>query len=85
MVFQAPLFGDAGGPGPGTAFMGTGAQKTYSGGVNYDRVISTSLVTESRLAVSHYHNTAQTSDYGQTDSTAVGIPGVNINRSPAAW
>ena len=32
MVFQAPLFGQAGGDGPGGAFMGTGIQRTYSAG-----------------------------------------------------
>ena len=37
VVFQAPLFGMAGGDGPGTAFMGTGTQNTYSTGLNYDR------------------------------------------------
>ena len=52
VVFQAPLFGTAGGPGPGGAFMGTGTQKTYSTGLNYDRIISPTLVAEVRLAVS---------------------------------
>ena len=79
VVFQAPLFGMAGGDGPGTAFMGTGMQKTYSGGINYERTLSATFLTEVRLAVSHYHNEAQPSDYGSNDSTALGIPGVNIN------
>jgi tetratricopeptide (TPR) repeat protein len=64
VVFQAPLFGMAGGDGPGTAFVGTGTQKTYSSNVNYDRVISHTMMVEARLAVSHYHNEAQPSDYG---------------------
>jgi hypothetical protein len=80
VVYQAPLFGMAGGDGPGTAFMGTGTQKTYSSNVNYDRVISHTMVVEARLAVSHYHNEAQPSDYGINTSTALGIPGVNINQ-----
>jgi len=80
VVFQAPLFGQAGGPGPGGAFMGTGTQKTYVGGINYDRIISPTLVAELRLAVSHYHNEAQPSDYGSNDSSTLGIPGVNINQ-----
>jgi hypothetical protein len=80
VVFQAPLFGTAGGPGPGGAFMGAATQKTYLGGVNYDRVFSPTLVAELRLAVSHYHNEAQPSDYGSNDSTTLGIPGVNINQ-----
>ena len=80
VVFQAPLFGIAGGDGPGGAFMGTGFQKTYVSGINYDRIISPSLVTEIRLAVSHYHNEANPTDYGSNDSTNLGIPGVNINQ-----
>jgi len=80
VVFQAPLFGLAGGDGPGGAFMGTGSQKTYSSNVNYDHVFSPSLLMEVRLAVSHYHNEAQQSDYGTNASTALGIPGVNINQ-----
>jgi hypothetical protein len=79
VVFQAPLFGNAGGDGPGGAFMGTGTQKTYSGGLNYDRIITPTLVTEVRIGVSHYHNEAQPSDYGKNDAAAIGIPGVNIN------
>ncbi len=80
MVFQAPLFGLAGGDGPGGAFMGTGFQKTYSSNLNYDHVFSPSLLMETRIAVSHYHNEAQNSDYGTNASTALGIPGVNINQ-----
>jgi hypothetical protein len=80
VIFQAPLFGLAGGDGPGGAFMGTGTQDTYSSNLNYDRVISPTLVVETRLAISHYHNEAQPSDYGQNQSTALGIPGVNINQ-----
>src|SRR5579883_3096368 len=63
VVSQAPLFGLAGGPGPGGAFMGTGTQKAYVSGINYDRIISSSLVAELRIAVSHYHNEALPSDY----------------------
>ena len=80
VVFQAPLFGMAGGDGPGTAFMGTGTQKTYSSNLNWDRMLTPTLVVETRLAVSHYHNEAYPSDYGQNDSSAIGIPGVNINK-----
>ncbi len=80
VVYQAPLFGSAGGPGPGGGFMGTGIQKTYSGGLNYDRVINPTLVTEARLAISHYNNVAQPTDYGKNDATAIGIPGVNIDK-----
>ncbi len=77
VVFQAPIFGDAGGPAQG-AFAGTGTQKTYSTGINYNRVVTPTLLTEVRVGVAHYHNEAFQSDYGKNDSTAIGIPGVNL-------
>jgi hypothetical protein len=79
VVFQAPLFGYIGGDGPGTAFMGTGQQRTYSTGLNYDRIVTPTLVANVRLGIAYYNNIAQNSDYGQNDSTAIGIPGVNIS------
>jgi hypothetical protein len=80
VIFQAPLFGMAGGPGPGGAFMGTGFQRTYVSGINYDRIMSPTLVAELRIAVSHYHNEANPSDYGSNDAANIGIPGVNISQ-----
>ena len=82
VVFQAPLFGMAGGDGPSTAFMGTGTQKTYSTGINYNRTIGPTLLTEVRIGVAHYHNNAYPSDYGSNDSTNIGIPGVNLASDP---
>jgi hypothetical protein len=79
VVFQAPLFGQIGGDGPGGAFMGTGLQRTYSTGLNYDRIFSPTLVANFRLGIAYYNNIAQNSDYGQNDSTAIGVPGVNIS------
>ncbi|MDQ6698677.1 MAG: TonB-dependent receptor, partial [Acidobacteriota bacterium] len=76
--FQAPIFDDAGGPAQG-AFQGSGFQKTYSSGINYNRVISPTLLTEFRFGVAHYHNEARQSDYGKADTTALGIPNVNVN------
>jgi hypothetical protein len=78
IIFQAPVFGNFGGPAQG-AFEGTGTQKTYSAGLNYDRIMSATLVSELRIAVSHYHNQATPTDYGKNDAEALGIPGVNIN------
>jgi len=80
VVFQAPLFGMAGGDGPGGAFMGTGTQTTYSTGLNYDRIFTPTLVSELRLGIAYYHNQAVPSDYGSNDSTNLGIPGVNISQ-----
>jgi hypothetical protein len=79
VIFQAPLFGYIGGDGPGGAFMGTGVQRTYSGGLNFDHIFSATFLAELRLGVSYYNNVAQPSDYGQNDSTAIGVPGVNIS------
>jgi hypothetical protein len=79
VVFQAPEFGDAGGPAQ-SAFEATGTQKTYSTGLNYNRIVTPSLLTELRVGVAHYRNKAYPSDYGKDDSTALGIPGVNISQ-----
>jgi hypothetical protein len=80
VVFQAPLFGTAGGPGPGGAFMGTGVQKTYSSGLNWTHVFTPTLLGELRFGVAHYHNEAQNSDYGTTASQGLGIPNINISQ-----
>ena len=78
VTYQASLFGDAGGPAQG-AFQGSGFQKTYSAGINYNRVINPTLLTEFRVGVAHYHNEARQSDYGKNDTTELGIPNVNVN------
>jgi hypothetical protein len=78
VVYQAPIFGTAGGPAQG-AFEGTGIQKTYSSGINYNRVFSPTFLAEFRVGVAHTHNEAHQGDYGLNDSTALGIPGINLN------
>jgi Carboxypeptidase regulatory-like domain len=78
VVFQAPIFGKAGGFAQ-SAFQGTGIQKTYSAGINYNRIFSPTLISEFRVGVAHYHNDALQSDYGTTASKDIGIPGVNID------
>jgi len=77
-TFQAPIFGIAGGPAQGN-FEGTGVQNTYSGGLNYNRFFSNTLVAEFRFGAGWYHNEAHNSDYGTDTSTTLGIPGVNLN------
>jgi hypothetical protein len=79
-VFQAPAFGPFLGGPAGGAFQGTGTQTSYSTGVNYDHVFSSTLFTEARVGVAHLRNNAQPSDYGSNDATTLGIPGVNINQ-----
>ena len=78
VVYQAPIFGNAGGDANG-GFQGTGIQKTYSSGVNWNHVFGASMVNEFRFGVAHYRNKAQESDYGSNDTTALGIPGINIS------
>ncbi len=80
VVFQAPLFGLAGGNGPGGAFMGTGIQKTYSTGINWNHIFNPTLLMEFRFGVAHYNNAATQSDYGTTASSALGIPGINVSQ-----
>ena len=43
VIYQAPIFGLAGGWAQG-AFEGTGIQKTYSAGINYNRIFSPTLI-----------------------------------------
>ncbi len=78
VTFQAPIFGLAGG-WAGGGFQGTSVQKTYSMGINYNRIFSPTLISEFRVGVAHYHNDALNSDYGTTASKDIGIPGVNID------
>src|SRR5262249_46663489 len=54
-------------------------QKTYSAGINYNRIFSPTLISEFRVGVAHYRNDALNSDYGTTASKDIGIPGVNID------
>jgi len=79
VVYQAPIFGPAGGDANG-AFEGTGTQNTYSSGMNWDHIFSPTLLNEFRFGVAHYHNVAQESDYGANDSTSLGIPSINISQ-----
>jgi hypothetical protein len=77
-IFQAPIFGSAGGPAQGN-FEGNGLQNTYSIGLNYNRFFSNTLVAEFRVGVAWYHNEAHNSDFGTKASEALGIPGVNLD------
>ncbi|HWG19099.1 MAG TPA: carboxypeptidase regulatory-like domain-containing protein [Terracidiphilus sp.] len=80
--FQQAAFGSfLGGPAAG-AFEGTGNQKSYSTGVNYDHVFSPKFLTEVRVGLAHLGNSAQTNDFGSNDATTLGVPGVNIPGQP---
>ena len=77
----AGIWGFPGGPAGG-GFEANGNQKSYSTGVNYDRVFSPTFLTEVRVGVAHLGNSAQPNDYGSNDATTIGIPGVNIDGQP---
>jgi Carboxypeptidase regulatory-like domain len=82
LTFQQAAFGSFLGGPAGGGFEGTGDQKSYSTGVNYDHVFSPTFLTEARFGVAHLRNQAQTNDYGSDDATTIGIPGVNIAGQP---
>jgi Carboxypeptidase regulatory-like domain len=73
-----PLFGLAGGD-TGSGLEGTGSQTSYNTALEYVRVFSPSLLMELRGGVNHYDNINRQSDYGLDSSSALGIPGVNVN------
>ena len=79
-IFQAPMFGIAGGPAQGN-FEGNGIQNTYSIGLNYNRFFSSTLVAEFRVGVAWYHNEAHNTDFGTNTSQSLGIPGVNLDKT----
>ncbi len=79
VVFQAPIFGAAGGGPAQGSFQGTGQQNTYSSGLNYNHVFSPTLLAELRFGVAYYHSSAIPTDYGSNDATSIGVPGVNIS------
>ena len=77
-VTDQPVFGLAGGP-KGGGFQGTGVQHEQSGALIHTHVFSPTLISETRIGISHYRNVTQQSDYGSKASDALGIKGVNLN------
>ena len=82
MTYQAPAFGAFLGGPAGGGFEANGSQKSYSTGLNYDRVFSPTFLTEVRVGVAHLGNSAQPIDFGSDDATAIGVPGVNLPDQP---
>jgi hypothetical protein len=78
VTFDPATWGTAGGP-HGGGFQGTGVLKAQNGAINYNRLFSPTLITEVRFGVNRYRNDAQQVDYGTNASTAIGIPGVNLD------
>ena len=75
---EQPVFGVAGGPGQG-GFQGIGNQTIHSAALIHTHVFSPTLIVETRLGLSHYHNVALNADTGSNASDAIGIKGVNLN------
>ena len=82
VTFQQAAFGAFFGGPQGGGFEGTGNQKSYSTGVNYNHVFTPTFLTEARVGIAHLRNNAQPTDYGTSDATTIGIPGVNISGQP---
>ena len=82
VTFQQAAFGAFFGGPAGGGFEANGNQTAYSTGGNYNHVFSPSFFTEVRLGVAHLKNTALPIDYGTSDATTIGIPGVNISGQP---
>src|SRR5215472_9209367 len=77
-IDEQPVFGLAGGPGQG-GFQGTGNQTVHSTALIHTHVFSPTLIVETRIGLSHYHNVALNADIGSNASDAIGIKGVNLN------
>jgi hypothetical protein len=82
VTFQQAAFGSFLGGPQGGGFEGTGNQISYSTGINYDHVFSPTFLTEARIGVAHLGNRAQGNDFGTSDATTLGVPGVNISGQP---
>ena len=60
-------------------FGGNGPARTQSGGLNYSKVLSPTLVWESRVGFVRNRNDALASDTGKKTSEEIGIRGVNLD------
>ncbi|HEU0119898.1 MAG TPA: carboxypeptidase regulatory-like domain-containing protein [Bryobacteraceae bacterium] len=80
-VFDPGLFGPSGiyGGFRNGGFGATGPARTQSAGVNYSKVLTPTLVWESRVGVVRNRNDARASDTGLKTSEEIGIRGVNLD------
>jgi hypothetical protein len=79
---QPGIFGAAGGPLSGGGIggqEGTGTDRTFSVGANYNHIFSPSLISETRFGVGRFRNVAFPTGYGTNLSDEAGIPGANIS------
>ncbi|MBM3769108.1 MAG: carboxypeptidase regulatory-like domain-containing protein, partial [Acidobacteria bacterium] len=61
-------------------FAGSGPARTQSAGINYSKVITPTLVWESRVGVVRNRNDAVNNDRGLKTSEEIGIRGVNLDQ-----
>jgi hypothetical protein len=61
-------------------FAGSGPARTQSAGINYSKVITPTLVWESRVGVVRNRNDAVNNDSGLKTSEEIGIRGVNLDK-----
>lgn len=82
-VIDHGLFGPGGiyGGFRNGGFGGTGPARTQSAGINYSKVLTPTLVWESRVGVVRNRNDALNDDTGKKTSEEIGIRGVNLD----AW
>ena len=73
-----PNGGIYGGPRNG-GFAGTGPARTQSPGISYSKVLSPTLVWESRFGIVRNRNDARNADSGSKISEEIGIKGVNLD------
>lgn len=78
ITIQTPAYGLAGGP-VGGGFQATGTDSTYSSDIIWDHIFSPTLIVQNRIGLNRYRNVANQTDYGTNASTAIGIPGVNVD------
>ena len=78
-TLQAPTFGAFLGGPAAAGFEATSPTAAYSTGVNYEHTFSPTLLTEARVGVAHYRNSAIQPDYGANDARTLGIPGNGPN------
>lgn len=81
LVNDPALFGPGGiyGGFRNGGFGGSGPARTQSAGINYSKVLTPTLVWESRVGVVRNRNDALANDTGKKTSEEIGIRGVNLD------
>ena len=80
-TFTPPVFPAVNGiePGGGGSFPGTNESSAHNFGVSYSRVISPSLILETRCGYLSVNIASYGVNYGNNVATSLGIPGVNVD------